>query len=337
MAKLALGAVLLWTMSMGAAPKPSDTIGAIDFFGYQGLDVVKVRAALPVHVGDTLTERIPDQVEAAVVRVLGQKPTDVAEVCCDEKGRSLIYVGLPGGSYKPFALNPAPTGSERLPAEIVELEGRTFKAVIAAVEKGTAQEDDSQGYMLLTDPAVRKLQLEERKWALAHGAELLRVLRDSSDAKQRQIASEVLGYAEQSHEQIAGLEYATRDPDSTVRNNSIRALVVLVNSNAKLAGQVDVDRFIEMLGSGTWSDHNKAVGLLQVVSNGRDPAVLAKIRSGGLVPLIEMASWSERGHAGAARIVLGRVGGIPEDKLFGADGLVMNGPLETILAAVRKD
>src|SRR5277367_7085768 len=127
MAKLAIAAVLLWTMSMSAALKPSDTIGAIDFFGYQGLDVAKVRAALPVHVGDTLTEKTPDQIEAAVAKVIGKEPTDVAQVCCDEKGRSLLYIGLPGGSYKPFALNPAPTGLARLPAEIVELESRTFK------------------------------------------------------------------------------------------------------------------------------------------------------------------------------------------------------------------
>jgi hypothetical protein len=333
MTKLAIAAVLLWTMSLGAAPKTIGVIGPIDFFGYQGLDVVKVRAALPVHVGDKFTEETQGQIEAAVAGVIGKKPTDVGQVCCDEKGRWLIYIGLPGGSYKPFALNPAPTGSACLPAETVELEGRTSKALMAAVEKGTAQEDDSQGYALASDPATKSLQLDERKWALAHQAELLQVLRSSSDTKQRQVASEVLGYAEQSHEQIAALAYATRDPDSTVRNNSTRALVVLVNSNAKLAAQVDAAVFIEMLGSGSWTDHNKAVGLLESMSRGRDPVLLEKIRAGGLVPLIEMASWSERGHATTARMVLGRVGGIPEDKLL---VLALNGPVETIIESVRK-
>jgi hypothetical protein len=334
MSKLAIRALLLWTMSTGAAPKPIGVIGPIDFFGYQGLDVAKVRAALPVHVGDKFTEETQGQIEAAVAGVIGKKPTDVGQVCCDEKGRWLIYIGLPGGSYKPFTLNPAPTGTTQLPVQIVKLSDRASEAWGEAVKKGAAGEDDSQGYSLGQDPALRKLELEEHKWALAHGAELIEVLRSSSDKNQRQVASEVLGYAEQSHEQIAALEFATRDPDSTVRNNATRALVVLINSNAKLAAQLDADLFIKMLGSGTWTDQNKAVLLLESMSRGRDPVLLTKIRSGGLETLIEMASWSEGGHAAAARMILGRVGGIPEDKL---EPLVSNGPVETILAAVRKD
>jgi hypothetical protein len=326
MAKLALGAMLLWTVSMGAATKPSDTIGAIDFFGYQGLDVAKVRAALPVHVGDELTGQTKDLINRAVMGVLGKEPTDVAVICCDAKGMSLIYVGLPGKSYKTFTLNPVPSGAARLPEQIVKLDDRTSDALYVAVKKGTAVEDDSQGYALVKDPKARALEMQERQWALAHGPELLKVLQSSSDATQRQVASEVLGYARQSHEQIAALEYATRDPDSEVRNNATRALIVLVRSNAKLAAELDPDPILEMLGSGTWTDHNKAVGLLEAMTTGRDPVLLAKIRSGGLVPLIEMASWSEVGHAAWARMILGRVGGIPEDKLL---ELVMNGPLET--------
>jgi uncharacterized protein (TIGR03435 family) len=45
MVKVAMGAVLLWTTLLGAQPNPSVTIGAVDFYGYQGLDALKVRAA----------------------------------------------------------------------------------------------------------------------------------------------------------------------------------------------------------------------------------------------------------------------------------------------------
>ena len=161
----------------------------------------------------------------------------------------------------------------------------------------------------------------------------MNVLRSSSDATQREIASEVLGYAQQSHEQIAALAYATRDQDSVVRNNAARALMVLVRSNTKLAAELDPDPLLEMLGSGTWTDHNKAVGLLEAMTERRDPVLLEKIRSQALEPLIEMAMWTEWGHAGWARMILGRVGGIPEDKL---GVLVLNGPMDSILEAVRK-
>jgi hypothetical protein len=130
----AIGALLLCGVPARAQTKPSDTIGVIDFFGYQGLDLAKLRTALPVHVGD---------------------------------------------------------------------------------------------------PVARALQMQERTWALAHEQELVRVLQSSSDAKQRRVASAVLGYAQQSHEQIAVLVGAARDPDSWVRNNATRALAVLVRSNAR--------------------------------------------------------------------------------------------------------
>ena len=125
---------------------------------------------------------------------------------------------------------------------------------------------------------------------------------------------------------------AARDPDRIVRNNATRALGVLVESNPKLAAEIEPETFLAMLGSGTWSDHNKAVWLLAPMSAGRDPKLLAKIREQALEPLIEMALWSEAGHAFAARMVLGRVGGIPEDKL---QAMGWNGPVDAIVAAAR--
>ena len=48
-------------MLASAAFGQHNTIGAIDFFGYQGLDVAKVRAALPVHTGDRLSDQTKPQ------------------------------------------------------------------------------------------------------------------------------------------------------------------------------------------------------------------------------------------------------------------------------------
>jgi hypothetical protein len=91
-------------------------------------------------------------------------------------------------------LNPAPTGAEHLPPEIVDLSSRADDALYAAVIKGDAAEDDSQGYALTKNPAARALQMQERTWALVHGPELVSVVRDSEAGNQREIASELLGY-----------------------------------------------------------------------------------------------------------------------------------------------
>jgi hypothetical protein len=45
-----------------------------------------------------------------------------------------------------------------------------------------------------------------------------------------------------------------------------------------------------------------------------------------------MALWSDTGHAYAARVVLGRLGGIPEEKL---GSMAENGRVDAIVAAAR--
>ena len=333
MAKIAVMALLFWGTILTAQSKPSDTIGAIDFYGYQGLDIESVRATLPVHVGSRLTGQTRPAIEAAVAKVTGQKPTDVSEVCCDPKGRSMIYIGLRGETFKPFALNPAPTGMEHLPPEIVKLSSRADDAWISAVHEGDAGEDESQGYALSKNPALRTLQMQERIWALAHGPELFQVLRDSADAKQRKIASQLLGYAQQSHDQIAALVHASRDPNDGVRNNATRALGVLVMSNPKLAAQIEPDTFLAMLSSGTWTDRNKAILLLTAMTVDRDPQLLATVRAQAFGQLVEIARWTDATHAVGARLVLGRLAGIAEDKL---DAMVGSSSPEAIIEAAKK-
>ena len=92
--RMAIGALLLCGVLARGQAKSGDTIGVIDFFGYQGLDVAKVRAALPVHEGDQLDKQTKRLIEDAVERAVGKKPTQVHAVCCDRNGRSLIYIGL---------------------------------------------------------------------------------------------------------------------------------------------------------------------------------------------------------------------------------------------------
>jgi hypothetical protein len=331
--KIVVIALLFSGAILNAQRKPSDTIGAIDFYGYQGLDVDRAREALPVHPGSTLTEQTRSTIEAAIAKATGDTPTDVAQVCCDQKGKSLIYIGLRGVTFKRFDLNPAPTGSEHLPPEIVDLSSRADDALYAAVTKGEAGEDNSQGYSLAKDSVARALQIQERAWALSHSPELLQVLQNSAEPEQRQIASKLLGYAQQSENQVAALVHASRDADARVRNNATRALGVLVTSNPKLTTHIAPDTFLAMLASGTWTDRNKAIWLLTPMTAERDPQLLAKIRAQALGQLAEMAKWTYQGHAFGARLVLGRVAGIPEDKLL---GIAWKGSPDAIIEAVSR-
>jgi HEAT repeat protein len=208
-------------------------------------------------------------------------------------------------------------------------------AIEAAVRTGgtAAQEDDSNGYALINDPNARSLQLRVHAWALEYPGELIQVLRSSSSVEDRRIASDALGYARQSAAQIRALAQAARDPDDEVRNNATRALGVLVRSDQRLSAHIAPEIFIAMLNSPAWSDRNKACALLVTLSADRNPDFLNRIRAIAEDSLLEMAAWQDTSHAYAARMILGRVAGIPEDRLR---RLAWNGPVSSILSAAKR-
>jgi hypothetical protein len=70
-----------------------------------------------------------------------------------------------------------------------------------------------------------------------------------------------------------------------------------------------------MVNSATWTDRNKGAWVLFNLTASRDARVLDQIKRGAIEGLTEMAKWRDVGHAYQARIVLGRIAGIPEERL----------------------
>jgi hypothetical protein len=311
-------------------------IGEIEFYGYGGIDVLKVREALPLHEGDEFPAsseanlEVIERLKETIEKTLGYEPTDVQAVCCDERGNGMIYIGLPGKTNKSITYRRAPLGRLRLPAKILDLYEQSLDALTEAVSQGSS-EDDSKGYALSHDPTLRAKQLAIRTYAIHHEHQVRRVLKLSADVQQRTVAAHVLGYAQQSKEQITDLVRASRDANEGVRNNAVRALIVLAESNPKVAPFIPPSKFIEMLSSGFWTDRNKASSLLSVLSKGRAPTLLAQLRAQALLPLIEMARWRSQGHAYSAQLMLGRIAGIEETHLL---HLLRDRQVEAIIKAL---
>jgi len=310
-------------------------IGAIDFYGYGGIDVDKIRAALPVHIGDSFptmeAERaMSPKIREVVLQMTGKQATGVANVRIDKA--YLIYIGLAGATMKKFPLNPAPTGSAVLTQKMLDNYNQKMDLWPKAVAAGAA-DDQSNGYPLSSIPELRTVELTTRDLALQNEDLILNVLKTAADPKQRIAAADALGYAKQSPTQIDALVEASHDPDSYVRNNATRALVVLAQSNPKTAAQIPAEPFIEMLSSESWTDRNKAGFVLQSLTAGRDPKVLSALRAQALDSLIEMAKWHEAGHAYPFRIMLGRIGGIDEKQLNEMAG--KNDQVDAIITAAR--
>jgi hypothetical protein len=310
----------------------SKPVGEIEFFGYSGIDLKKLEAALPFREGAEFKiekkgelAKMIQKAEEAVQRTIGRPTTDIAPVCCDQQGRWILYIGFSG---KIPRYHPQPKGSVRLPEDIIDLYKRFERELEDAIRRGVAEEDHSQGYAVSIDPSVRRSQQEMRGYALAHEALLRDVLENASDSQQRKVAAEILGYAPQSKLQVSALAHAARDEDRIVRNNATRALWILVESDPEIAMDIPEEFFIDLLLSGKWTDVNKAGLVLLSMTENRNEELLEPLRRKEVRErLIEMARWRTR-HGECARYILGRMAGIAEERL---KLLVASGQTEEIL------
>jgi len=297
------------------AQPPSDRIGTIDFYGYGQLDLPSLRAALPLKEGDPIpSDTVRDTALQAVSRIAGRKAV-LSKICCLEDGRRSIFIGLPEVGAPPITFNPQPHEDTKLPADALRIFQKLDDDLTAAVKKGKASEDDSQGYALSEDPAAHADQLKLRDWARTHLATVLKVLSESRDADNRANAAEALGYADRSPQQIAALVTAAFDADDGVRNNAVRALEVLCTLGAEIIKQIPAARFAPLLHSIDWLDRNKGSYLFMRLTGTHDPALLKMLHEQALEPLREMAQWKDFGHAWSSLTILGRIGGIEEDRL----------------------
>jgi len=312
-------------------------IGKIDFFGYGNLSPAKLREALPILQGESISQDAwhlaRPEIDEAIKRLTGANPTDVAAVCCDDHGAAMIYIGIAGASSKPLVLNPTPHGSARLPAHALVLEKRFGEAVANAVQEGKAGEDDSNGYALSAEPSLRASQRAVRKFTLQQSTLVREVLQSSEAAEHRRAAAELLGYDNASAKQVKVLIQASRDPDSIVRNNAVRALAVLAGSTRKTHVKIPGTQFVDMLSADQWTDRNKGTFVLMNLTQSRDRELLAELRAKAMPALIEMARWQETGHASGARILLGRIAGMDEAELVDLSG--HNDKTETIIRGAQ--
>jgi hypothetical protein len=311
---------ILFALAGGSGRAHDFRVGEIDFFGTKGIDVRRVRLALPVRKGDEVSlgqdSRIRGQIGRAVDHTVGHAPTDVALICCDNSGGLMIFVGLGGTNTATMRVHSAPDNSECLPRPALTLYDNAMAEVVPAVERGNSGEDDSRGYALSKDPALRSTQIAMRRYALIHDHILDRALHACRRPPDRRAASELLGYGKESARQIQTLAYASRDPDEGVRNNAIRALSVLAMSSPKTASLIPGHDFVEMLNSGVWEDRNKAGLLLMALTRSRDSELLRQLRADALASLLEMARWQDSSHATPYRVILGRIAGISESQIW---------------------
>lgn len=304
--------------SPAVAQPPSRPIAAIEFYGSAAVDFTRLQAVFPLRVGDifepkdvTIQDQSPESQEFR--EVINKNRISVAPVFVPDLSGWVLYVDVEPPDTSPTVWNPRPTGTDKLPAKIVQL----YEHAISRYVNGGifAGDDTTNGYSLSKDPIMRKDELQLIKYARAHARVVYSVLKRSASDRERIAAAWIAGYAYQGSDQLAALLHAVMDPDATVRNNAIRVLAVLASHDAGIARLIPPDPFIPMLSSLTWSDRNKAMFLLDPITAARDSHTIGSLRSQAVGPLRQMARWTYWDHARMALVLLGRIAEIPETRL----------------------
>ena len=325
-----LPAILMVASVLGADDRH---IGVIDFYGYSGLDLNAVRAALPFHEGDPLPSRKQfDEAREPFAKAIGRKRVKFSLTCCRADGRSILDVGIEEPDAPAIPFNAQPNGEAQLAPELLKLYQDHSREADKGVRQGVSGEDNSHGYRLSEYAPARAIELQILEYARTHTADLVRVLHDAASAEHRAAAAEALGYADESESQIAGLVYGSFDTNGEVRNNAIRALGELVNYDPKALKHIPLDGYVALLHSVDFMDRNKACFLVESFTKTRDAEVLRKLRDGALLPLSEIAQWKDFGHAMCAFESLGRIAGLSEQRL---EELLLAENVAPILEALR--
>jgi hypothetical protein len=309
-------AAFLFVAPFSSASGQIPPIGIIDFYGLHSISEQQAREALQIKEGDAVPDS-REEIERRLEALPNVQQARLNFVCCED-GKSIIYVGIKERGAPTLRFRPAPHGRMKLPDQMVQAGDALSDAVTRGVEKGDIAEDDSQGHALFHNPEARAVQERFITFA-SQDLKLLRVvLRESSDARHRALAAEIIAYAANKRDVVKDLVYGTSDADEDVRNNSIRALMVLVRFARASPGQrikVPAEPFIEMLNSIVWTDRNKSSGVLLQLTEQRDAQILASLRQHALQSLVEMSWWKSPGHANAAFFILGRVGNLSDDEI----------------------
>jgi len=290
-------------------------VDTIDFYGLRKTPEAKVRETVGVKEGAPLPPSKGD-VEERLDQIPGVVESHLEAVY--DSGKNILYIGLEERGAPHFDLREEPEGDQHLPEKMATEYHSFLEAAAAASRNHITAEDLTQGHARSADPATRKIQDRFPLFATEHLAELRDVLRNSSDEEQRAIAAYIIGYSPNKLDVINDLQYALKDADAGVRSNATRSLVaieVLSKLEPNLGIKISPTWFIEMLNSLSWSDRNRGVSALWILTAQPNAGVLDQIRDRALESLIEMSRWKTLAHALPPYLLLGRVLGLPEDQV----------------------
>ena len=305
--------------SLAGANDITPRIGAIEIYGARKVPVQKIKTAIQAEPGGFLPSR--EDAEERIDKISGVVGSRVEAACCENKNM-ILYVGVEERDAPHIDFNPPPTEDIALPRSLLDSYHTFLDEVAGSIRGRNADEDLTQGYSLMADPACRKFQQSFLVTVAADLPTVDRTLRESADPEQRAASAYLLQYGPRGPHTtktiVDGLQYGLRDRDDAVRENAVRALkAVAIGAKLHPEEQIRIEPtwFVELLNSVVWSDrHNASLALVNLTDKGNGEAV-ALIRERALQSVVEMARWRDLQEALPPFILAGRLAGLDDNQI----------------------
>lgn len=287
-------------------------VDGIYYFGYEGLDLEKLKKGFKLKVGDevdqmSFLQNAPDSYFKNVKDETGKPVTDAALVNIG-LGKHIVFLGLPGKS--------------NTDEPVYRTIGDKRVQVPAEIEKAYNEHmEELPRYLQTKDPASLKRMNDSTERIKVESqskrAELRKCLLESNNLMDRTVAAYALGLVAEEQADFDAVTQGAKDPHSLVRNNSTRELGELLHEKPELVSMIKDDAlevYADMINSRTWTDRNKSIHIMICLTKRRDPRAIALLKKKSMASLKEMALWPP-GYEEPALTLLGRVGGLPDEKI----------------------
>lgn len=285
-------------------------VGGIYYFACEGIDLKKIKHVMSVKEGEVVQfsppemRKLKQRLLDAVHQATDDEPSDIAIIASDST--CYCYIGLRGKNLENSTISIGSVGA-RSPLKVSEKLQAHYLEVLQADFRSS---ENRSGTEKLKANLLREELIKE---SLKDADELLRISRSSSDALHRRIANYCLALIANSADQMDALARATHDSDANVRNDAIK-FIATIGQKESLQALVPAVQLIPLLNSPNWGERNKGVDLVCQYTKSRQPEFLDELKRQAMPSLKEMAAW-DPDHARSALFILGRIGGIAEDRL----------------------
>lgn len=295
-------------------------IGTIDVYGNRSISTDTILSRAAVVTGEDVSQKdLADRaIEKRIEKLEGVRLAQTDVVCCNSERQYVLFIGVAENDSSIFLYRKSPGLKIRLPESYAKAYLNFTRRYYDAMLLGQSDDDWSNGYSMIKYPPARRIQERYLRWSNSDFQYLRKILHFSVYDSERATAVQIISYNDDKSKVVPELLYAMKDGSEEVRNNAIKALSAISYYMTLNPGklQIPFQPFVKMINSVAWSDRNKGLQVLMLLSESRNKELFRQLRQSSLRSLKEMAQWKSEAHATSAYLILARMAGQKDETIL---------------------